>query len=204
MTTSSETSTETQASKGRAAFQPWQFYILLSMIAATAAVIVSRNTHPAALLLLSAAVIFAGLVGVAFHRSLLGFFGQTSPRPAPRARARDALERDKALILRSIKELEFDRNMGKVSEADFNEIGGRLRAHALVLMQDLERVGPDVEVESADGGFGGQSALRTAGGGFREHSALRPAGACAQCGTANDADAKFCRNCGQQLESRKR
>ncbi|HEY7475915.1 MAG TPA: zinc ribbon domain-containing protein [Vicinamibacterales bacterium] len=197
MTTSSETSTEpgsaeASAGKGRAAFQPWQFYILLSMMAATAAVVVSRNTHPAALLLLSAAVIFAGLVGVAFHRSLLGFFGRTSPPPVRSARARAALEREKALVLRSIKELEFDRNMGKLSEADFNEIGGRLRARALSLMQDLDRAGPDVEVEKP-------AAIRS-GGGFGKPSALR----CSQCGTTNDADAKFCKNCGQKLESRKK
>ena len=34
------------------------------------------------------------------------------------------LEREKALVLRSIKELEFDHAMGKVSDADFAEIGG--------------------------------------------------------------------------------
>jgi hypothetical protein len=188
LTTSSETSTEpasAEASAGRAPFQPWQFYILLSMMAATAAVVVSRNTHPVALLLLSAAVIFAGFVGIAFHRSLLGFFGQPSPPPVRGARARAELEREKALILRSIKELEFDRNTGKLSEADFNEIGGRLRARALALMQDLDRPGPDVRAVARP------SAKRTAGG-------------CPQCGTTNDADAKFCKNCGQKLESRKK
>jgi zinc ribbon protein len=203
LTTSSETSTEPAAPKptfaeapegrSRATFQPWQFYILLSMMAATAAVIVSRNTHPAALLLLSAAVIFAGLVGVAFHRALLGFFGQRSRPPARGERGRAGLEREKALVLRSIKELEFDRNMGKVSQADFDEISGRLRARALALMQDLDRAAPDAE----GGGFGER-------GGFGEQSALRTAGKCARCGTANDADAKFCKNCGHRLESRKR
>ncbi len=51
----------------------------------------------------------------------------------------DGLVRDKALILRSIKELEFDHAMGKVSEADFADISARLRARALALMQDIER-----------------------------------------------------------------
>ena len=37
-------------------------------------------------------------------------------------RTRAALEREKALVLRSIKELEFDRAMGKVSEKDFAEM----------------------------------------------------------------------------------
>ena len=45
-------------------------------------------------------------------------------------RTRAALEREKTLVLRSIKELEFDRAMGKVSEKDFAEMSARLRARA--------------------------------------------------------------------------
>ena len=40
---------------------------------------------------------------------------------------RAVLEREKMLVLRSIKELEFDRAMGKVSAKDFDEMAGRLR-----------------------------------------------------------------------------
>ena len=190
MTTSSETSTDRPDSKDRAAFQPWQFYILLAMIGATAAVILSRNTHPLALLLLSAAVVGAGLAGVAFHRSLMGFFGLGTPPPARGERARATLEREKALVLRSIKELEFDHKMGKVSDADFSDIGGRLRARALALMQDIERTGPDVDVTpgaSKRPGPGGPSARTSR------------AGACPECGTTNDADAKFCKQCGRRV-----
>ena len=45
-------------------------------------------------------------------------------------RTRAALEREKTLVLRSIKDLEFDHAMGKVSEKDFAEMGARLRARA--------------------------------------------------------------------------
>ena len=51
---------------------------------------------------------------------------------------RAVLEREKMLVLRSIKELEFDRAMGKVSAADFDEMAGRLRARALSLMKQLD------------------------------------------------------------------
>ena len=62
-------------------------------------------------------------------------------RAAPRmlgGRTRAALEREKTLVLRSIKELEFDRAMGKVSEKDFAEMSGRLRARAARLMRQLD------------------------------------------------------------------
>ena len=53
-------------------------------------------------------------------------------------RTRAALEREKALVLRSIKELEFDFAMGKVSQADFDEMGGRLRRRAMGLIVQLD------------------------------------------------------------------
>jgi hypothetical protein len=45
-------------------------------------------------------------------------------------RTRAALEQEKANTLRTIKELEFDRAMGKMSEEDFTEMSVRLRARA--------------------------------------------------------------------------
>ena len=53
-------------------------------------------------------------------------------------RTRVALEREKLLTLRSIKELEFDRAMGRLSDEDWNEMSGRLRARAARLMRQLD------------------------------------------------------------------
>jgi hypothetical protein len=113
-------------------------------------------------------------------------------------RTRAALEREKMLVLRSIKEVEFDRAMGKISEADFNEMAGRLRARAAGLLRQLDadstgyralierelatRVGHPVESVSV--------------------SVPAPAaGRCAACGTTNDADARFCKSCGARIEA---
>jgi len=57
-------------------------------------------------------------------------------------RTRVALEREKLLTLRSIKELEFDRAMGRLSDEDWNEMSGRLRARAARLMRQLDRRRP--------------------------------------------------------------
>ena len=53
-------------------------------------------------------------------------------------RTRAALEREKLLVLRSIKEVEFDRAMGKISDADFHEVAARLRARAAGLLRQLD------------------------------------------------------------------
>ena len=82
---SSEISTDAARDQG---FKVWHVYLLLAMAGATAAVAMSPNTHPAALLLLSAAIIAAGFAGTALHHALAGFFGgaQAAP-PSDRVRA---------------------------------------------------------------------------------------------------------------------
>ena len=108
-------------------------------------------------------------------------------------RTRAALERDKALVLRSIKELEFDRSMGKLSQKDFDEMAGRLRARALMLMKQLDAGTADytschrgrVVPADPDGVVRGRM----------------PAAHACGCGTANDADAVFCKKCGQRIHA---
>lgn len=162
--------------------QPWHFYLLLSMAGATWAVLQARDTQPASLLLLSAAVLAAGAVGIALHYAVLGFMGVALPEHGPLARsAREALEVEKVIVMRSIKELEFDRAMRKISDADFAEIDQRLRARAVSLMAELERPDADAPVD------------------------VPPAAAavddrCPSCDVQNDADARFCKSCGQRLD----
>jgi hypothetical protein len=192
--TSSGISTERGSARAAdAGFQPWHFYILLSMVGATAAVIVARDTHPAALLLLSGAVIAAGLVGLAAHHALKGFLTSGSVVVAPLAeREREALEREKALTLRSIKELEFDRAMGKVSDEDFKDLEARLRARAMSLIEQLEAA-PALP----DAGRGANRGQDASGG-----RVFRPGDSvsiCTSCNTANDDDARFCKSCGTPL-----
>lgn len=170
-----------------AAFRPWHFFVLASLMAATAAVLMAPTPTPEHLILISVTLAAAGLVAAAFHRMLLPLVGSDADlttEPLGR-RSRAALEREKTLVLRSIKELEFDRAMGKVAEEDFNEMVGRLRARALTLMRQLEAGTSYREMIEKDlaAKLGPDAAV---------------ARACA-CGTANDRDAKFCKNCGAKL-----
>ena len=154
---SSETSTETVRLKadttGRAdatdrsvrlqpddALQPWQLFTLAGLIGATVVVFVSTGQTPAGIILLSLTIFTAAVVGVAAWRTLSPLIGSDEPLGAQvlGGRTRAALEREKTLVLRSIKELEFDRAMGKVSDKDFAEMSARLRARAAGLMRQLD------------------------------------------------------------------
>ena len=180
----------------------WQFFLVLGFLAATVAVWREPTyTRPEQLAVLSLACIAAALVAVAVHRTLLPL---VSPErivgDARRSqRALDALEREKRLVLRSIKELEFDRAMGKVAEADFDEMVGRLRDRAVGLMQRIEqgqqglreRVARDLAALPVSGTEKSGRTVR------REVPAAESqAKTCAACGTSNDPDARFCKQCG--------
>jgi len=235
--TSSETSTD-------AGFRPWHFFVLASLVAATAAVVMSGHPRPANLILISLTMATAGLAGFACYR-MVAPLALDEARPSAEslgARARATLEREKMLVLRSIKELEFDRAMGKVSESDFEDMAARLRARAIALMKQLDdtgggyrqlieqelraRIGRGARVEQGSSpadqvkkGFSpagqveqGFSPAGQVEQGFspagQVEPGFSPAGqveqgfspaACPACGTANDGDAKFCKQCGQRL-----
>jgi hypothetical protein len=204
---SSETSTESQPS-----FEPWQLFTLAGLIGATIAVFMARGESPAAVIMISITIFAAAAVGIAALRTFLPLT-QKSANDGARmlgGRTRAALEREKTLVLRSIKELEFDRAMGKVSEKDFAEMSGRLRTRAARLMRQLDAgAGYRNEIER-------EIAKRIGDGASASHADARAevaraeaerdpryaAGTCVSCGTSNDADARFCKRCGHSLEAR--
>ena len=169
-------------------FKPAHFFVLLSLLGATVAVVMARQPSPAHLVFLSVMIGTAGACAAALYATLAPLVRSRSEsdRPPLSNRARLALEREKMLVLRSIKELEFDRAMGKMSAGDFDEMAGRLRARALALMKQLDAPGtvyrPAIERE-----------LET-----RIQQAAPTSHGCA-CGTKNDADASFCKHCGERL-----
>jgi len=132
-----------------------------------------------------------GLLGLAVVRAIRPLVSDHDDRTTMVGqRTRAALEREKLLALRAIKELEFDRAMGKLSESDWQEMSGRLRARAARLMRQLDAgAGYREQIEQ-------ELAKRL---GTTEAEAPAAARFCAACGTARDADARFCKNCGTKF-----
>ena len=171
------------------------------MLAATATVIVATGQSPANIIILSLTVVSVSFVGLGAYRILLPLVSKEVEAPLTiGGRTRAAMEREKTLVLRSIKELEFDYAMGKVAKADFDEMHARLRARAVGLMKQLdagggykEQIAREIETRLAQdqGAQGAQSAQGANG--------AQSATGCAACGTENDEDAKFCKNCGARL-----
>jgi hypothetical protein len=229
----------TEASATDQGLKPWQFFVLAGMLSATAVVIVSTGQSPASIIVLSMTVVSTSLVALGIYRALspLVLPPQASEPPALiGGRTRAALEREKTLTLRSIKELEFDFAMRKVSQSDYDEMVGKLCVRAMGLMRQLEAGGgykTAIEQELSArlaGSNVGQSVARTV-----THTVARDfspandsgiegpandagsttavtddppadrddvaASSCAACGTTNDHDARFCKNCGSKLSA---
>lgn len=192
-------------------FRPWHFFVLASLGASTAAVILSRQSAPEHLILISLTIGAAGAAAAAVYRTIfpltVGDATVLTERPSERARA--TLEREKILVLRSIKELEFDRAMGKVSDKDFEEMVGRLRSRALTLMKQLDAGGSGyretIERELSDRLRRARSSASAEVTADRRSREPRPSArvaatrSCSSCETTNDPDAIFCKRCGSAL-----
>src|SRR5688500_9138965 len=174
--------------------QPWHFFLLGGMLAATATVIVATGQSPANIIILSLTVVSVSFVGLGAYRVLLPLVSKEVHAPATiGGRTRAAMEREKTLVLRSIKELEFDYAMGKVAKADFDEMSARLRARAAGLIRQLdagggykEQIAKEIEQRLArsegDGFSHRQNGAMDAEAATAKAVALRTFD-CGQCGT---------------------
>ncbi len=195
MRASSNASTMSSATSTDHGLRPWQLFLLAGMLGATAVVLVSTGRPTSSVIVLSVTVVAASLVAVAAYRSLSPLVSPEDlvPDAPPGGRTRAALEREKALVLRSIKELEFDHAMRKTAAADFEEMRDRLKVRAVGLLRQLDSAGFREAVER-------DLAMRAVADGPAAPASARAASpACRVCQTVNEADARFCKACGAAL-----
>ena len=102
---------------------------------------------------------------------------------------RGDLEREKKALLKAIKEVEFDKAMKKIDDADADAQIAVYRNRAMEVIRDLEVAAPKKYVDEVEAEL--KKRLEKAGG--------APSGVCAGCATKNDADAEFCKKCGKRL-----
>jgi hypothetical protein len=195
---SSETSTEhgrhlpATPSSTAPGMHPWQFFVLAGLGCATAITFLLRGQGFTVVVLASVLMAATTLVGMAALRAVRPLVSPHDDRGAVVGRrTRAALEQEKASTLRTIKELEFDRAMGKMSEEDFREMSARLRARAARLIKQLDAgSGYRTRIEKD---------LATRLGEAHDKATAAVPRNCPACATPNDADARFCKNCGERL-----
>jgi hypothetical protein len=186
------------------------------VILGTAAAGATLGPATAILVLAGGALVF---VIALFWSSLRTLLGETplSGADAYALGAPRAEEEQKQAVLRALKDLEFERSVGKISEEDYRELVAKYRVEAKRLLRILdeeaqprrqqvaslvarrlrlaglgaEEEGADAETDTAE-----PAAAKAA-----PEAAAKAPGACAACGTVNDEDAVFCKKCGARQAS---
>ncbi len=134
--------------------------------------------------------------------------------------APSAEEEKKRSVLRALKDLEYERSVGKIGEDDYNKLTTRYRDEARRLLRELDeaempararveqRLAKRLEKEALiakevppdddddDDNDDAQQAADDVQEGEEQPSSASP---CAGCGTDNDSDARFCKQCGKGL-----
>lgn len=185
--------------------RPWQLFLLAGMLAATAVVLVSTGQALSSVVVLSATVVASSLVAVAGYRALapLAAVPDDAADAPVGGRARAALEREKTLVLRTIKELEFDHAMGKTATPEFEDMRDRLKLRAVGLMRRLEgsdyraAVERELAARAVPASRAAASVAPPPAPAPAVSAALAPA--CGSCGGVNDVDARFCKHCGASI-----
>jgi len=197
-----------QPDRTRDSLEPWQFFVLAALLVSTGVILYnffgSGGQSRSSIILFTVLMGAVCLVGIAALRAVRPLVSPQEDLTAMVGeRTRVALEREKLLTLRSIKELEFDRAMGKLSDADWREMSSRLRARAAGLMKQLDagagyreqierdlvkRLAVPPDAQRPEHGRRADGSSPASVGNF-----------CTECGTKNEGDAKFCKNCGHKL-----
>lgn len=158
-----------------------------------------------------AAVLLAAL---ALWLVLWPMFTRTPARPRP-AEPPDPEETARGVALTALKEIEFDRETGKLSDADYTYLKEKYTAAALEALRaeapdDIEAmvaarvrvlrsasapVSADALVCAACGPRPEPDAVFCSGCGVR----LAVAGRCDRCGAALAPDGRFCEGCGNRV-----
>ena len=202
--------TPTPAPPQTGGMRPWHLLTLGVLMSCGAGAVVTRGGGTVQTVAVIVTILTAGLVAAGLVRTLEPLVaadaGEETEMLAGRTRA--ALEREKMLVLRSIKEVEFDRAMRKISDADYNEIVPRLRTRAVGLIRQLEGGGGYRALIERDLAAlvsapmpapTSSATLETIEAGDRADAAPEPPGTCPDCSTVNDKDARFCKSCGTRL-----
>jgi len=163
-----------------------------------------RPGAPAVFLLLAAGFVF--VVGALLVRSATALLDERTEAVVKVAtgRRRKELEREKQGLLKALKELEFDHEMHKISDADYEEIAALYRARAVRVMRQLDEATLDLRGLVERDVAARKAARSPAGAAPAPAPAAKSAPGrprCGSCETENDADAIFCKRCGARLGS---
>jgi hypothetical protein len=128
--------------------------------------------------------------------------------------APSAAEEQKRAVLQALKDLEYERSMGKIAEADYEELLQRYRAEAKRLLRAVDEDLAPLRAKAAaylathlgqDSSSKPSAESETAKAPMADGKKQKKPStvACPSCQVDNDDDALFCKKCGTKLAGNK-
>ena len=141
--------------------------------------------------------LIALLVGAAVAALVLEPLARPSPPPPVLPDPEDLEETPKGLALSALREIEFDRETGKLSDADYQALYSKYSAEALVLLRSEGSRPPG----SAAPGDPVESLIAARVRSLQSGGAAAPTASlkCPTCGPRPEPDAVHCSDCGRRL-----
>jgi len=105
-------------------------------------------------------------------------------------------------LLRAIKEIDFEYQLGKMSREDYENLKTDYQNQALEIFQEIDNYRKNVRTQKRRGG--------NHPGGKNHRVAADPVGQsvsvvyCTECGSANNETFKYCTSCGTKLQKNPR
>ena len=109
----------------------------------------------------------------------------------------------RSVALRALKEIEFDRATGKLSDADYDALKARYTAEALAALRSEPPASPAIASRETAAPRARAAAAPRGAATCPTHGARPEANAtfCSECGRRLSEAAAFCRKCGTALEA---
>lgn len=175
------------------------------VLGAVIGLFVAWNSLHVFFMLLAALMVVLALA--ALFQSLRTAFGDASGVSGLRVSLpeRAALVDEKNALLRAIKDIAYERAVGKLSDADFERLDRAYRHRAKEVLRKLdEDLAPFLErAEKLVGEPAAPPAARAETGPRKKSKKKKEKAAprrdCPSCGTSNPADAEHCKECGARV-----
>jgi hypothetical protein len=118
---------------------------------------------------------------------------------------REALVREKNTLLQAIRDVRFEHDLGKISDADLERLDAQYRLRARSVLAELDaQLAPYRERARTLLGLteaGEPAAVATPAPVLDAPAPAASTATCAGCSTVNDPDAVFCKKCGARMTS---